>query len=793
MAVALENKTEPRIAGGFKLFNRMIHRATLVALATMSATALQAQDQPDETVALEEITVTARKQAESLQDVPLTVTAFSEADIERAGLRTLTDISTFSPGLNYGEQGSQRGGRSESVIRFRGMDTNDITPTRALASAFIDGIYVSGGLSSISLEEVERVEVIKGPQSAYFGRTTFGGAVNFVTRPVGDEFGGRAALTVAEDGEYDVTASVEGPLAETLAARITGRYYTRDGRFRSPLDGGRLGAEETKSIDGTIRWQPTDDLTFNVRAHISEDDDGPATTFALTSDYHNCGPFFPGGVTYICGKLPIVGPPNTNTVLEGVPRDIYVNNTPNSEALRHGPSLDHLGLRRDIEQFSLTGDWALPRDLTLSFAAAYGSIDQRRLMDLDYTPEHIWLEGHFQETRDRSAELRLSQQNDRLNWMVGLSYFTLDFATPNGASIGYLYPNAAFPAGYFLDQVVAKTYVDTRAVFGSVSYDIADHWNLSVEGRFQQDETDQGTVGAMSLKKTYDTFLPRVILQWQPSDETNVYATYAEGNKPGDFNSNLIALTPAQLAEAQAQTQASIYVGEEELKNYELGVKQSLFDRRLQINAAIYFMDWLNQQTRTTAVITDPTTPAGVRTVPVTIAAGQTYLRGLELETRFRATSELTLSTTFNWADSEYREFICGFCARVTGSSDVSGNQTPRFPEFSGTASADYIAPLTDSSDWFARADVIYTGSAWDEAFNLAKNPSSWRANLRGGVAFDAWRVEAFVTNLFDDDTYQSAARFTDFTLGNFNLNYFVTNVVPADPRKFGLRVSVSF
>lgn len=766
-------------------------RATLAAFALIHAPLLLAAE---DAVELEEITVTARKQSETLQNVPLTVTAFSEADIERAGLRSLTDISAFSPGLNYGEQGSQRGGRSESVIRFRGMDTNDITPTRALASAFIDGVYVSGGLSSISLEEVERVEVIKGPQSAYFGRTTFGGAVNFITRPVGDEFAGRAALTVAEDGEYDITGSIESPIiSERLAARLTARYYTRDGRYRSPVDGGRLGAEETRSVDGTIRWQPTDKLTLNLRAHIAEDDDGPATTFALTSDYHNCGPFFPGGVTYICGDLPIVTPPNTNTVLDPVPYDIYVNNSRNSAALTHGPRLDHLGLRRDTQQYSLSGEWLLPRELTLSFAGSYGSIDQRRLMDLDYTPEQIWLEAHFQEMRDRSAELRLSRQQDRLNWMLGLSYFSLDFWTPNGASIGYLYPNAGFPAGYFLDQVVSATYVDTQAVFGSVSYDITDHWNVSFEARYQQDETDQGTVGTMALKKTYNNFLPRVILQWQPTSDTNVYLTYAEGNKPGDFNSNLIALTPAQLAEAQAQTGASIFVGEEELKNYELGLKQSLFDRRLQLNAAVYFMDWLNQQTRTTAVITDPTNPAGVRTVPVTIAAGQTWLRGLEAEARVRATPRLTLGATFNWADSEYREFICGFCERVIGTSDVSGKQTPRFPEFSGTLSADYFAPLGRSSDWFARADLIYTGSSWDEAFNLAENPASWRANLRGGVALDRVRIEAFVTNLFDDDTYQSAARFTDFTLGNFNLNYFVTNVVPADPRKFGLRVSVSF
>lgn len=768
-----------------------VYTCVVAIMSLTGGSVVFAQSEPQ---GLEEIVVTSRKQAEKLEDIPLSVTAFSEEDIERAGFRSLTDISAFSPGLYYSEQGSQRGGRSESVIRFRGMDTNDITPTRALASAFIDGVYVSGGLSSISLEEVERVEVIKGPQSAYFGRTTFGGAVNFITRPVSEVFSGRTSLLVAEDGEYDITGSIEGPLAgDSLLGRLTARYFTKDGRYVSPADGGRVGAEETQSVDATLQWRPTDSLNLRLRAHLSRDDDGPSTTFALGGQYHNCGPFFPGGVTYICGDLPIVDYLGTNTVLDSVPYDIYVNNSRNSEALKWGPTLDHLGLRRDIEQVSLSGDWALPNAMTLSFVGSYGSIEQRRIMDLDFTPAKIWLEEHFQDSVDRSAELRLARQETHFKWMLGLSYFTLDFTTPNGASVGYLYPNTTFPSGFFLNQLVSTTNVDTQAVFGSITYDITDQWNVSLEARYQRDKTDQGTVASTSLQKTYDNFLPRVILQWTPTDTTNVYATYAKGNKPGDFNANMVPLSASQLAEVQAQTGAALFVGEEELKNYEIGIKQSLFDRTVQINAAVYFMDWLNQQTRTQAVITDTTNPAGKRTIPVTITAGQTYLTGLELEAHWRVTTALTLGATFNWAGSEYQEFECGFCARVTGNADMAGNETPRFPEFSGTVSADYSAPLTSSSDWFARTDVIYTGSSWDEAFNLAKNPAAWRTNIRGGIAMDRVRVEAFVTNLFDDDTYLSAARFTDFTLGNFDLSRFVTNVVPADPRKIGVRVSVSF
>lgn len=764
----------------------------LAASAQLPLTAPAQNAGDTQEAVIQEVTVTARKRDESLSDVPLAVTAFSEADIERLGLNSLEDVSSFSPGLFYSEQGSQRGGRSESVIRFRGMDTNDVTPTRALASVFIDGSYVAGGLSSISLDEVSRVEVIKGPQSAYFGRTTFGGAVNFITRPIADEFEIRSSLLAAEDSEYDVSASVEGPIAETVAFRLGARYYSADGRYKSIADGGRLGAEETQSVSALLQITPTESLAFRLRGFYGEDDDGPATTFTLTNAYHNCGPLTPGGVTYICGELPVVRAFGTNTRLEGVPYDIYVNNSRNSAALRYGPRLDGLGLKRETARVSLSADWDIPStDDVLSFSAGYNTIEQNRLMDLDYTPENIWLESSFQDIEDTSAELRYTNGGDRLRWMVGLSHFTLKFTTPNGASIGYLYPNAMFPNGFFLDQTIGTDDVETRAVFGSVSYDLSDTWNLSLEGRYQEDDIDEGVVAGIPLEETFTNFLPRAILQWQPTDDTNLYVTYAEGNKPGDFNNNLIALNPAQFAQAQAQTGAQLFVGEEELENYEIGLKQSLFERTLQLNLAAYFMDWRNQQTRTSAVVTDTTTPAGFRTIPVIVAAGRTDLWGLELETQWRATDALTLGATFNWAASEYKEFLCGFCERVIGTQDVSGNESPRFPEYSGSVAADYVRALSSERDWFVHADAVYTGEAWDEAFNLARTSAFWRVDLRGGIAEDNWRVELFVRNLFDDDNYLGAARFTDFTKGNFNLNDFTTNVSPADPRQVGVRIAI--
>lgn len=766
-----------------------------LAAAVAAALAASPASAQGASLVLDEITVTARKRDESLLEVPLTVTAFSESDIERIGIRSLEDISDFAPGLFYSSMASQRGGRSESVVRFRGMDINDVTPVRQLASVFIDGVYVSGGLSSISMEDVARVEVIKGPQSAYFGRSTFGGAVNFVTRRPADTFEGQVNLTAAEDGEYDLSASVDVPLiAERLAARVTGRYYTTDGRWRSATDGGRLGEEETRSLALTLVATPTDSLEFTLRGFLSEDEDGLPPTFALDRSFHNCGPFFEGGRTYICGTLPRVREIGINTLLDEVTRDIYLNNSRNSAALERGPSLSGMGLRRQMRRVSLSGDWDIGETgMVLSGAASYNRLEQRRLMDLDYTGAQVWLEGAFQDVQDSGLELRLSGGGERFDWLVGVSRFDLEFDTTSGASIGYLYPNPTFPNGFFLNQAIVTDEVTTNAVFGSVAYDLTDTVNLSFEARYQRDQLDQGQVANVPVRETFTNFLPRVILQWQPGDDTNVYATFAKGNKPGNFNISLLSLSDAQREEVRQQTGATEFVDEEELKNYELGLKQRFLDGRGFLGVALYYMEWTNQQTRTTAVITDPATPAGFRTTPVIVTAGRTDLWGLELEGTVQLTDRLSLRGAFNWAASEYKDFECGFCERVIGTVDVAGNETPRFPKYSGSLGTEWIDQVNADMDYFLRADVIYTGSAWDEAFNLAKSSDYTLVNIRGGLQGDRWRAELFVTNLFDDRNYRAAARFTDFTTGTFNLNDFVTNVSPAEPRKIGVRLGYRF
>ncbi|WP_405240722.1 TonB-dependent receptor [Lentisalinibacter orientalis] len=781
------------------LFRSRIDGLLVIAAVIASGVSwLPASSLAAESQAIEEVVVTARKRGESLRDVPVAISAFTREDIVQQGIKDLEDLSSQTPGLFFSEQGDQRGGRFTSVVRMRGMSINDISPVRQLASVFKDGVFVSGGVSAISMEDVERVEIIKGPQSAYFGRSTFGGAVNFISSaPSMDELGGEINLSAAEDGHYDVAGSIEAPLVSgKLGARLTGRYYTTDGRYTSSVDGGELGAEETRSANLVVAAVPSDALDVTVRLFYGKDEDSLPTTVAIGSDFYNCGPFFDGGKRFICGDVPDIDSDTLglNTTLEGTARDIFVNNSVASDAIASFPlTLEKRGMERETKRATVAGNYSIPASAyTVSFAAGTSSIEQVRISDTDHTGQDVWVEGNFQDIEDSSFELRLTRDGERANWMVGINIFNMEYLAPTGTTIGWLFPNDFAPNGFFFDQTVSQSDVSTRGLFGSFSYALTDTVTINLEGRFQEDEIEE-TAPQVALEETFNNFLPRIIVQWQPTDATNLYATFARGNMPGNFNGNIAQFTEEQQQQIIEQTGATEFVDEAELDNFEIGLKQSFLGGRAFLNAAAYFMDWTNQQSRSIAVVDDDTSPAGFRTVPVVVSDAKTDLWGIELEGTLDLGDNWSLRGTYNWAASEIQRFSCLLCERVLGTADVSGNESARFPEHSGSIGAMYVDQLSNDWMWYSRVDAIYLGSAWSEVLNLAEKPESWTVNLRAGIESDVWRLEGFIRNAFDDRTIQTAARSADFTKGNFDITDFVVNVTPAAPRQVGVRLSRRF
>lgn len=797
---------------------------------------------------LEEVTVTARKRAESLINVPVAVSAFSADRIEAIGTPDLESLSKFSPGLSVVNQGSGFGGRLLSGIRFRGMNPTILTPSTQIGALFVDGVFFLGGAQSVGFEDVQRVEVIRGPQAAYFGRSTFGGAINYITRDPRREFGGSVSADYSPS--YDNTAisfAIEGPLfGEALSGRLSASSRQKGPQYTAS-DGGDLGRERTRSINGTLLYEPSDALRIKLRASYSEDDDSaPLATLISFSRVGNCpagtprsyrnsaGDTVNGALTlrFQCGALPFSGiaidsnttfpatfapalyAPGPGRPPQNLPldvREVLVGNSFGSPSLAAAPSLDSFGLIRRIERVAALIDYALSPAFTLSAALAYNEQRGNAIRDADYSPTETVYIGVPQRFKDSSAELRVSYDaGGKLRAMVGVNYYeqktNATFANGVEATYGFRIPaTAPLVRPNPLQNPSAADNVDTTGLFASLDYDLLDKLTLTLEGRYQVDNVGRfsgSELNGLTAEPDFESkeFLPRAIVSWRPRSETTVYAQYARGTLPGD-NTNLAVfrtLTPAQRTEVQTNLGGGIgeQIESEVLDSYELGLKQALFDSRLRYALTGYWMKWKNQKSSATIFLTaDNGRSVGFR-VP-----GDSEIKGVEFEADWAATDALSLGTTFSWTDSKYTDFKLAANAAFFGGNALSGynargNTQPRFPELSGTLSATYAGKVNADWGYSVRGDLLYTGKQYIDELNFAWVKAYTLANLRVGFRrSDSFSVEAYVNNLFGQDGWATAAGATDlgFTQTVFLPLVRGATATPIDRRAVGLRISYDF
>jgi len=283
-------------------------------------------------IAVEEIVVTARKREERLQDIPLAISAFSAQDIEDAGFQELGDLTMQTPGIDFNARGSgsRQVGRVDSAIRLRGV-FQSTADHRQTTSLFIDGIYVLGTANVIGLQDLERVEVIKGPQSAFFGRNTFAGAINYITKtPSLDEYQTKVDFSMATYDKYNGSILTSGPLIEgKLAYQVNARLYSKGGEWPT-TDGGKLGREQSNTVSGLLYGEPNENWSFKLRAYYQTDDDGPpvsglirgrfadtcsGTTIQRFDENDQLASFSP--TELICGDVPGFGyqeQPDSNSI-----------------------------------------------------------------------------------------------------------------------------------------------------------------------------------------------------------------------------------------------------------------------------------------------------------------------------------------------------------------------------------------------------------------------------------------------------------------------------------------------
>jgi iron complex outermembrane receptor protein len=795
--------------------------ALAMGLACVSGATAQAQTAPaaaQQGASLEEVVVTARKREESLNTVPLAVSAFSANQIQQRGLSSVNDISSSTPSFHFQNQaggGSGRNDRTINTLTFRGLVLSNDIGTRAGGLMFVDGAPVIGNVAPGLGPEVERVEVLKGPQSAFFGRSTFSGAVNIVTKDPPNVLTGSASVGASSYNSHTEQFSLGGPIVQdVLMGRFTIFNEVKGGQWTNAAPPNEtFGDQRTSSIGGQLLWKPTSSLRIKASFTGYENKDGPPSQLALKQGQMNCNlnpvtvpssftsTFIAGNPQvanpnannkYYCGAIPTADKLSPSIISGNYRLDAlsYGADVQNSKgfALFFDPSFQQSGgMHRQGMQSSLHIDYDLPKGYTLTSVTAFHADKTMSILDLDFrdgsnipnllhaavpaTESFVsWLLAYQAKNNDISQEIRLtSPQDQRFRWMVGGNYISADE-----------YTGAVYGAGQFgvaFGSTELHYHPTTPAAFGAGYFDITSQLTLSAELRYQVDQVALSLPATQAgvalnpqpgLSKNYQSVSPRVNLEYKFMPGSLAYVLFSRGYRPGGFNYPLVPALGAgpQLLAAATGGGYNTSFDQERLDNYEAGVKSRFFHNTVQLNADIYYDKYTNGQISQTVTYFSAT---GVLNQSALIKnVGAIELKGLELEGTWQTTRHLQLAGTLAINNTKILQGYCSDCTTIQSQSSgigvtpvnngLAGKKLPLAPEYSATIGAEYTDKLTSSIDWYARGDYQYRGREYVDQANVAWIGDKNTLNLRLGIRTPSYSVEFFCTNCTNDLTAESGS-----------------------------------
>ncbi|ACI99259.1 TonB-dependent receptor [Rhodospirillum centenum] len=721
--------------------------AAAALLPSLSAAVTVLHAFPAGAAPVEEIVITARQREENPQRVPVSVTVLDATLIERARVDSIAGIAVRAPGLVV----SDPFGRFNPAPAIRGL-TQPGTGEEPSVGFFLDGVYVSGRSSiNLFLNDLERVEVLKGPQNALFGRNTFGGAVNLVTRRPGDTLEGFAEAGFGSKQQRQAAAAVGGPLIPgKLAARASVSLRDYGGFYDNALAGGpEIGSEKSVAGALTLRATPTERLEALLRVSYAEDDDGQPKGYYLAT---NCEPRAATGVfSQYCGAIPESSGP-------------------------FAANPEHFGFRRDAWRTALTVDYALDA-ATLTAITAFNAETNEFNRDNDYTAALVSGAGQLTDRWDAGQELRLvsADRGQALTWIVGASVYHFDNETERR--------NIEYALGQTVSPRLPRTdeETDSTALYGSLGWRLLDGLTATADLRWQRDEKDFRTTSRdaagnpIALSDRWTMWTPRFALSWQATDTAMLYASVAKGAKSGGFN------TMANLFDTERS------FGPETNWTYEVGTKTAWFDGLLTANAALFWIDWRDQQVVAASA-------AGRSNNFYTNNAARSRSRGLELELAATPAAGLDLSLAYTLVDAEFRDYQDPDYRDIPAfgpTGDISGNALPRQSRHQVAATAQYDGDLPWAADlgWFTGGEWLWQSRQYTENSNLSWVPSAGRVDVWTGLESGPWRLTLRVENLFDDRTPPVAVRFSDPARGSARA-WLVT---PGDGRVWSLTGRVTF
>ncbi|MBN7797814.1 TonB-dependent receptor [Parahaliea mediterranea] len=753
------------------------------------------------TFALEEVVVTATKRAENIQDVPISVSAFSGNFLENSGMEDLRDLGAIAPNLTI-TQSSQSVNQRISIRGVGTVGNNAMDPSVAV---YVDGAYIARpGAVLGNLKDIEVAEVLRGPQGTLFGRNASMGALNIRTRtPEMDVDSLKVDAGMGDYGAFDTTLVGNKALTGNLVARVVASYAEHDGYGENRYDGSdTVGSRQSESLKAAFLFEPSHTVSALLRLDYQE--------LAGTGSVIEVLPESANGSNLLTldGLGNLLHGQSAAPDVSGLDHEIYQVHEDKLSDRQWGATLDitwdDAFAGHSVRAVTSYRDW---QNDTSEFSVFRLPLDDLRRITAFYSDAF-------------SQEVQLiSPQGEKFDYVAGLYYFREDYDIDQGTDLGADFcPLVSLGLGPALGSVCAAG-AQTNATFGEFSqqaqsmagffqgtYHISDTFSLTAGVRYSEDDKDG------SFEVTSNNLVASAALAWLEShpdlrfvdeqvtwlanakyylaDDIMLYATYSTGYKSGGFNSVAVPRDPATGAGLTAEQRL---FDSEEVESYELGVKSTLLEGRMTANATLYRTDVENFQDRSLSDLTF-----------ITTNAGELRQQGLELDVRYTPVEALMVSLGYAYLDSEFLAYRSASpLPGQPGTQDLAGSPNRYSPEHQVNLASQWTQALGNTGmDWFVRGEVVWQDDS-DVGATTNSNPQTLQdayavANLRIGLmSQDArWSVNAFVENV-DDEAY-CVGMYEQPNGGMFGTVDAVNGTtlircVQGDPRTIGIRGTYYF
>ena len=641
-----------------------------IAVAGLSTTA---------SATLEEVVVTARKTAESLQDTPISVTALSGDRLEDMGLSRITKLQNVTPNLVFQNTPAYSGAGNNAAVYIRGVGQKDFVPTiDPGVGIYVDEVYLGRSAGAVlDMIDIQQVEILRGPQGTLFGKNTIGGAISITTTKPNEEFGGKVDIKVGTDERRNIRGVLNVPLSDTLFARGSFGSLQQDGYVFRPFDDKDLGNQDTLMGRLALRWVPSDTFTADLSFDYYDDEtNGPPLLITRVDGFPESATAIPGGNfpfinNLFAGFSPDFGGPNPIVcTFPNAPSACFTSAnavTGNNTNLGTGPNYSEM----ENEAVSLTLTWDLDA-FTAKLITSYRSLDGEFANDRDGYPQNDGQPAvpglpilvnpvtHYFDTfkQDQfSVELQLtgSAIEDRLRWVAGVYAFEEDGENINPVD----FTTVSLQSGGYFDY-------SSEAVFAQATFDFTEKLSVTAGMRYTKEDRDylpdqyieemplgglpfpcfnsDGSTKICALGDRavpYETVnnsisenTPMVSISYSFTDDVMLYGTYSEGFKVGGFTQRIFPPEPSLPA-----------FGPEYVDSLEAGIKAELLDNSLRVNLAVYSADYSDLQ----ILISEPS-----RVGPYTTNAGDATIDGFELEINYLSQNGVLIDLAVGYTDAGY-------------------------------------------------------------------------------------------------------------------------------------------